>query len=68
MAAIMTSETDFKARLIAYREECKELSKYLGVQINLLPPDINGSGKYFTANGNDISFGHIAVKNVGIGV
>ena len=65
MAAIMTSEIDNVSRLICYRDECKDLAKYLGVQINLLPPDINGSGKYFTAVGDDISFGLIAVKNVG---
>ena len=65
MAAIMTSEIDNVSRLICYRDECKDLAKYLGVQINLLPPDINGSGKYFTAVEDNISFGLIAVKNVG---
>ncbi len=65
MAAIMTSEIDDVSRLICYRDECKDLAKYLGVQINLLPPDINGSCKYFTADGDDISFGLLAIKNVG---
>ncbi len=65
MAAIMTSEADDVSRLVSYRDECKELSKYLGVQINLLPPDINGSSKYFTADGDNISFGLIATKHVG---
>ena len=65
MASIMTSEIDDVSRLVSYRDECKELSKYLSVQINLLPPDINVSGKYFNADGDDISFGLFAIKNVG---
>ena len=65
MAAIMTSESDYIPRLIGYRDECRHLAKHLGVDINLLPPDINVSDKYFTVNGNAINFGLIVIKNVG---
>ncbi len=65
MAAIMTSEADYTPRLIGYRDECRHLAKHLGVDINLLPPDINVSDKYFTVNGNAINFGLIVIKNVG---
>ena len=33
--------------------------------INILPPDVNKSGVYFTCSGKDVRFGLIAVKNVG---
>lgn len=65
MAAIMTSEADYTPRLIGYRDECRHLAKHLSVDINLLPPDINVSDKYFTVNGNAINFGLIVIKNVG---
>ena len=65
MAAIMTGEADDSGKIICYRNECKKLADYLNVQINLLPPDVNTSHKYFNVNGDDICFGLIAVKHVG---
>ena len=65
MAAIMTGEAHDKAKLIAYRSECAKLETYLGVSINLLPPDVNTSHKYFTVDGNAINFALIAIKHVG---
>ena len=65
MAAIMTGEADDAAKLIVYREECKKLENFLDVKINLLPPDINISEKFFTVKGDNICFGLIAVKHVG---
>ena len=65
MAAIMTGEAHDKAKLIAYRSECAKLETYLGVSINLLPPDVNTSHKYFTVDGDAINFALIAIKHVG---
>ena len=65
MAAIMTGEADDAAKIIVYREECKKLEKFLGVEINLLPPDVNLSNKFFTVKGDSICFGLISVKHVG---
>ena len=62
MEAIMTSEIDFKARPITYREECKPLADFLRVQINLLPPDINNCGKYFTVDGDNIK--HVGDRTI----
>lgn len=65
MAAIMTGEAADSAKIICYRIECKKLADYLNVQINLIPPDVNSSHKFFTVNGDDVCFGLIAVKHVG---
>ncbi len=65
MAAIMTGEADDPDKIIVYREECKKLERFLDVQINLLPPDVNISEKFFTVKGDNICFGLISVKHVG---
>ncbi len=59
MAALLTSVLGNMTKLAEYISEC---SKY---GIRVLPPDINASGIYFTAKGNDIVFGLLALKNVG---
>lgn len=65
IAAIMTGEADDTSKIICYREEAKNIADFLGVQINLLPPDINKSSKFFTVEGDNIYFGLIAVKHIG---
>lgn len=65
MAAIMTSECDDTSKIIAYRKECQKLEKYLSISINLLPPDINRSNKYFSVDGDAIHFALITIKHVG---
>ena len=65
IAAIMTGEADDISKIICYREESKRLADFLNVQINLLPPDVNKSSKFFTVDGDNIYFGLIAVKHVG---
>ncbi len=67
MAAMMTGEAGDSAKITRYRAECKKLSDFLGVEINLLPPDVNSSHKDFTVDGNNICFGLVAVKGVGDG-
>ena len=65
MAALMTGEAGNTGKVQRYRAECAKLADFLGVEINLLPPDINGSEKAFTVDGNDIRFGFVAIKSVG---
>ena len=65
MAAMMTGEAGDSAKITRYRAECKKLADFLDVEIKLLPPDVNSSRREFTADGNDIRFGLVAVKSVG---
>lgn len=65
MAAMMTGEAGDSAKITRYRAECKKLADFLGVEINLLPPDVNSSNKDFTVDDNNICFGLVAVKGVG---
>ncbi len=65
MASMMTGEAGDTSKITRYRAECAKLADFLGVEINLLPPDVNSSNKDFTVEGNDICFGLVAVKNVG---
>ena len=67
MAAMMTGEAAYSAKITRYRAECKKLADFLDVEINLLPPDVNSSMREFTVDGNDICFGLVAVKSVGDG-
>ncbi|MDE0316218.1 MAG: DNA polymerase III subunit alpha [Candidatus Poribacteria bacterium] len=65
MAAMMTGEAGDSSKITRYRAECVKLADFLGVEINVLPPDVNSSNKDFAVDGNDICFGLVAVKNVG---
>ena len=65
MAALMTGEAAYSAKVTRYRAECKKLADFLDVEINLLPPDVNSSRREFTVDGNDICFGLVALKGVG---
>ena len=47
--------------VVKYIAECKSRD------ITILPPDVNESDKVFSARGNEIIFGLVAVKNVGEG-
>ena len=67
MAAMMTGEAGDSTKITRYRTECKKLTDFLDVEINLLPPDVNSSRREFTVDGNDICFGLVAVKGVGDG-
>ncbi|MEE0252209.1 MAG: DNA polymerase III subunit alpha [Acutalibacteraceae bacterium] len=61
MAALLTSVLDNANKVAIYTAECNRLG------IRVLPPHVNTSETGFTAVGNDIRFGLLAVKNLGRG-
>ncbi|MGB2906220.1 MAG: DNA polymerase III subunit alpha [Candidatus Aminicenantaceae bacterium] len=63
LAALLTSEAERGAtpQVVRYINECREMG------ITVLPPDINRSELHFSAEGEGIRFGLVAVKNVGEG-
>ncbi|MDD5009344.1 MAG: DNA polymerase III subunit alpha [Syntrophorhabdaceae bacterium] len=58
-AAMLTNEINDTDKLIKYITECRESG------IEVLPPDINKSGKAFQIVDNKIRFGLSGIKNVG---
>jgi len=62
MAALLTSVGDSKDKMAVYLNECRRM----GIQV--LPPDVSESIRYFAAVGEDIRFGLGAVRNVGANV
>lgn len=62
MAALLTSVLDNTPKLVAYIGECERLG------IRVLPPDINRSREEFTATGEGIRFGLLAIRNLGRGI
>lgn len=62
MAALLTSMLGNTDKIIEYIAEC-------GAQkIKILPPNVNKSDLGFSVSGDDISFGLMAIKNLGRGV
>jgi DNA polymerase-3 subunit alpha len=59
MAALLTCDMDNTDKVVKNIAECREM------EIPVLPPDINESGKQFTVHEGGIRFGLAAVKNVG---
>lgn len=59
MASLLTSEMNSIDGVVKYMAECRSQG------IEVLPPDINESGKNFNVAGAKIRFGLVAVKNVG---
>ncbi|MFH1990946.1 MAG: DNA polymerase III subunit alpha [Pseudomonadota bacterium] len=59
MASLLTSEMHSTDGVVKYIAECRSQG------IEILPPDINESGKEFIVSGSKIRFGLVAVKNVG---
>jgi len=59
MAALLTSETGNAEKAVKYINESR------GMNIAILPPDVNESDLYFTPVGESIRFGLAAIKNVG---
>ncbi|WP_282836536.1 DNA polymerase III subunit alpha [Microbacterium flavum] len=62
MAALLTSVGDSKDKMAVYLNECRRM----GIQV--LPPDVSESIRFFAAVGEDIRFGLGAVRNVGANV
>ncbi len=58
-AALLTSVLDNAKKLKEYIADAKTFG------VNVLPPDINESGKDFTVSGGNIRFGLLAIRNVG---
>ncbi|MDH5542275.1 MAG: DNA polymerase III subunit alpha [Nitrospinota bacterium] len=61
MSSMLTSEMDNTAKVVLYRNECKDMG------IDIRPPDVNLSGEYYYVDGNDIIFCMAGIKNVGLG-
>lgn len=59
MAALLTSETGNTEKQVKYINEAR------GMNIPILPPNVNESDLYFTPVGDSIRFGMAAIKNVG---
>ena len=62
MAALMTSDRDDITKVAKVIRECQSM------QIAILSPDINTSGKEFTATSDGIRFSLVGIKGVGEGV
>ncbi len=61
LAATLTSFLDNTDKVTEYISECKRIS------IEVAPPDVNESFAGFTAEGEKIRFGLLAIKNLGTG-
>ena len=61
MSALLTASSDSQDKIERYRESCQKMG------IEVLPPDINRSGKHFKPVNGNILFGLSAVKNLGEG-
>ena len=61
MAALLTASSDSQDKVEKYRENCTKGG------IEVFPPDINRSNRYFTPIGDNILFGLSAVRNLGEG-
>ncbi len=61
-SALMTSMMDSENKISLYTAECKANG------IKVLPPSVNRSEFGFTPDGQDIRFGLLAIKNLGIGL
>ncbi len=62
LAALMTSVLDSPGKIAVYTAECQRL------HIQVLPPHVNLSQAAFSASGNEIRFGLLAIKNLGHGL
>ncbi len=61
-SSLLTSVLDSGNKIARYSSECKRLG------IELLPPSVNNSYKFFSAENGNIRFGLLAVKNLGSAV
>ncbi len=61
MAALLTTEQGNTDKIVQYINECR------GMNIQVLPPDVNESSVHFAPAGEAIRFGLAAIKGVGEG-
>ena len=59
MASLLKSLTDSTDKIVEYTAECKRMG------IKILPPHVNGSDAEIKADGENIIFGLLAIKNLG---
>ncbi len=59
-AALLTSVLGSQTKVAEYISECSSFG------IRVLPPDINESRMHFSADGENIRFGLLALKNIGV--
>jgi DNA polymerase III subunit alpha len=59
MSALLTSEMGSTDKVVKYINECHEMD------IPVLPPDVNSSGRDFSPDGRGIRMGLCAIRNVG---
>lgn len=59
MAALMTSVTDNKDKVVIYIDECRRMG------LSVHPPDVNRSVANFTVDGKGIRFGLMAINGIG---
>ena len=62
LAALFSSVIDSSGKVALYSSECRRLG------ITMLPPDVNESFENFVADGKNIRYGLLAIKNLGTGV
>ena len=62
MAALLSSVLENTGKLMEYIEECRRMG------IKVLPPHVNYSELKFSADGGNIRYGLLAIKNLGRGV
>ena len=62
LSALLTSVLDNSGKVAVYIDECARCG------IEVIPPNVNTSDLGFTVNGNKISFGLMAIKNLGRGL
>jgi DNA polymerase III subunit alpha len=62
MAAVLTSYTGKTEKIVKYVAECNRAG------MTVLPPDVNSSGRDFTAVAEGIRFGLAGIRGVGTGV
>ena len=65
MAAMMTGEAGDSTKIARYRDECRKLADFLGVEIDLLPLDVNSSEKGYTTEVPAIRSGFVAAEGIG---
>ncbi|HEX5229180.1 MAG TPA: DNA polymerase III subunit alpha [Bryobacteraceae bacterium] len=59
LSALLTSEMGSTDKVVKYINECREMG------IEVLPPDVNSSGRDFSPDGQGIRMGLCAIRNVG---
>ena len=68
IASLMSGAQNSSSELFEYRRESVLLSEYLGIEIDILPPDINRSQLEFTVQDTNVIFGLECLKGIGVAI